>query len=769
MTDIGLRPGTVQSFLDLVLRHRWLVIVVTVVCVSVAGIGLRDLTFDPDSRRFFGETNPERLALEHMEDTYSKANNVLIILAPRDGNVFSREMLTLIGEITEAAWQVPHSSRVNSLVNHQHTYAEGDELIVEDLVGDPATLSDAELARIRDIALTSPDLANLLVSAKGDVTAINVLVTQPENKLEQVPEIAGFVRAIVAEVRDRNPEVDVYLSGGVIADMTFAEAGQRDLLTLVPLMVVLIAIALMIGLRSATATLATGLVILFSVATALGIAGWAGVVLNGATSGTPIIIMTLCVADCVHVLITIRQQRAQGLGKNEAIVESLRINFLPIAITSLTTAVGFATLNFSDSPPLRELGNIVALGMVAGFIYSVTFLPALLTLLPSLRPIPAGGLTLALRRLADFVIARRRPLIPVFAVILVGLVSGAGRIVYDDNFINYFDESFPFRADTDFLQRRLTGLHVLIYSMPSGEDQGVTRPDYLQTLDDFAAWLREQDKVAHISVLSDTMKRLNKNMHGDDPAYYRIPESRELAAQYLLLYELSVPFGHDLNTQIDVAKSETRLVARLVDVSSADIRALAARGEAWLRENASAYAAPATGLSMVYAYLSERNVKSMMGGTFLALVLISFILLFALRSLPIGLMSLVPNLVPAGMAFGLWGYLYGEVNLAVSVVGAMTLGIVVDDTVHFLSKYLRARRELGMDPVAAVRHTIETVGAALVLTSVALVLGFSVLAGSGFAVSSQMGMLSAVTISIALIADLVFLPPLLLLLERKAT
>jgi predicted RND superfamily exporter protein len=251
-------------------------------------------------------------------------------------------------------------------------------------------------------------------------------------------------------------------------------------------------------------------------------------------------------------------------------------------------------------------------------------------------------------------------------------------------------------------------------------------------------------------------------MHGDDPVFYRIPESRDLAAQYLLFYEMSLPFGHDLNNRIDVAKSATRVTVFLDAVSATEVRQLAECGEAWLRAHAPEMAGPATGLSVVYAYMTERNIRSMLGGTFVGLLLISVCLFLVLRSVPIGLISLAPNLIPAAMAFGLWGYISGEVNLAVSVVGSMTFGIIVDDTVHILTHYLRCRREHGMDATAAVRYSLATVGIAAVVTSAALCVGFGVLAMSGFAVSSQMGVLSMITVALALLAELLFLPPLLI-------
>ena len=310
-------------------------------------------------------------------------------------------------------------------------------------------------------------------------------------------------------------------------------------------------------------------------------------------------------------------------------------------------------------------------------------------------------------------------------------------------------------------------MHALNFSLPAGEEYGITDPDYLRKIEAFEDWYLTQDKVSNASGLPEVIKRLHMNLNGDDPAFRTIPDSKELAAQLLLLYELSVPFGRDLNQQINVEKSESRFTVWLRDASSVDIRRLAAAGEAWLRENAPELYTPAAGVSVVYAHISETNIKSMLRGTFVALVVISFILILLFRSLRIGLLSLVPNLAPAFMAFGLWGYLYQEVNLAVSIVGAITLGIVVDDTVHFLTKYLRARRESGMPPREAVEYTFRTVGVALIQTSVALVLGFAVLAQSGFAISADMGLLSAIVILIALVADLMILPPLLLLLERN--
>jgi hypothetical protein len=353
-------------------------------------------------------------------------------------------------------------------------------------------------------------------------------------------------------------------------------------------------------------------------------------------------------------------------------------------------------------------------------------------------------------------------------VVIAVLISGMSHLELNDNFLKYFSRKYEIRRATDFMQDNLRGWDIIEYSLNSGEPDGINKPEYLATVDAFAQWYRQQPKVTFVSTITDTFKTLNQNMHDDDPAYYKIPASRELAAQYLLLYELSLPFGQDLNNRINVDKSATRMIVFLKYTTARDQRETDARAREWLKKNAPPYMFTyGSGLSIIWAHISKRNIESMLGASFGALFLISIILILAFRSLRMGLISLIPNLAPAFMAFGIWGILVGQIGLALSVIASLTIGIVVDDTIHFLSKYLRARREENMDPAAAVRYAFNTVGTAMWVTTVALVAGFSVLTVSGYNVNAQMGLLSAITISLALLLDFFFLPALLLMMDRK--
>jgi len=758
-----------RSLAEWLVGRRWILVIATLVLVAVAASGVRFLSFSNDYRIFFGKENPQLLAFEELQDTYTKSDNVLFVVAPVEGDVFRPEVLSAIEWLTEQAWQIPYSIRVDSISNFQHTYANGDDLIVEDLVTDAGQYGYADLERVKQIALHEPVLVDRIVSPNGRATGVNVTIHLPGlDPAAEVPEVVSFSREIAAQLQERYPGVEVHLTGIVLLNNAFSENAIKDMTTLVPVMFLVIVVILTALLRSLWGTLATILVIVLSILTALGIAGWVGIRITAPLASAPTMIMTLAVADCVHLLITFLQRMRGVEDKSAAMVESLRVNLQPIFLTTVTTAIGFMSMNFSDAPPFRDLGNVVALGVLAAFVCCVALLPALMLALPVRVPAARNRQIAAMDRIADFVVDNRRVVLAAMGLLVVGLVAFVPRNELNDEFVKYFDERVAFRVDTDYMTQNLTGLYSISYSLEAGESGAISEPAYLNKLEEFAEWYRRQPEVMHVSSLSDTMKRLNKNLHGDDPAWYRIPDSRELAAQYLLLYEMSLPYGLDLNNQINVDKSATKLDVHIRSVSSNGTIALEHRAQEWLEQNApGSMQAHGASPAIMFSHIGARNIRSMLTGTTLALLLISLILMVALRSLRIGLISLVPNLVPAGMAFGLWGLLVGQVGLALSVVAGMTLGIVVDDTVHFLSKYLRARREEGLPPADAVRYAFHTVGAALWTTSIVLIAGFLVLTYSPFEINSGMGLLTAITIALALVADFLLLPTLLMTLDKK--
>ncbi len=759
-----------KRFAERVLSARWLVIAVTLVAVAAASSGVALLQFSASYRIFFDDDNPQLLALEALENTYGKNENLVFLIVPDDGDATSQSALSAAVWLTEAAWKTPYSRRVDSLANFQHTTADGDDLYVRDLV-DPQELDRAEArALIRSIASTDPRIAGSILSRKGDVSVVNVTVELPEEGLlEAVAQVAEFARSVAAEAEERFPDMDLRIVGTVMINQTFVEASIDSQMIFLPASLLLMALILGVLTRSWAGVAATGSVIVFSILASFGLGVWLGLPFSPPVSPAPTIVLMIVVANCVHLLVALQQRLRAGDSRHDAIVEAVRLNLHPVFLASLTTALGFLSMNFSEVPPYRDLGNFVALGIVASFLLSVTFMPALLSLLPIRAAKERRFRGPRMGALADSVLRWRKPIFWGWLAIVPLMMLAIPRNEVNDVLVHFFDESVEFRQDTDFMDEHLSGNTLLEYSLQASVEGGVTDPLFLTEVSKFADWYRGQPPVRHVSVITDTFRQLNKSMRGDDPAAYRIPESRELAAQYLLLYELSLPQGLNLNNQIDRSRSATRVTVSAETLYSQELLELNARAEAWLKENAPHVAGVnSTGPAALFAYIGQRNIRAMLIGTMVVLLAISAILLFALRSLRLGLISIVPNLVPAVLGFGVWGLTVGQVSLSLSVVVAMTIGIVVDDTVHFLSKYRRARREYGRSPDDAVRYAFDTAGLALFTTTVVLVAGFLIFVLSPFVPTAEVGVLTAMIIGFALIADLTLLPALLTAVDRRS-
>jgi len=751
-----------------IIKWRHWVLAVAALAGLAAGTGIRHLGLSTDYRMYFSADNPDLLAYQHVEDIYTRNDNVLFVVKPRSGDVFNPSTLEAVRSLTHDAWQIPYSTRVDAITNFQHTRANGDELIVSDLLGSgPITQEDVD--RVREVATSEPLLAGRLIARDGGATGINVRINLAGDSTGELPATAAFVRRLEAEYSGRYPGLEIKATGVAMLNMAFAEAPIADLPVVMPLMFGAFLLTIIAVLRSTSGTIGTMAVILLSTITAIGVAGHLGTLLDPTSAAAPTIILTLAVADSVHILISYLHQRRLGLGKEEALVQSMSINAQAVFLTSITTVVGFLSLNFSDSPPFRLLGNITAFGVTVAWAYSMTVLPAFIATfggrIPARR---ASRMDRWMASLGNFIAERYRWVLAVTGTAAVALSLSVATLRINDNYIEYFARSTPIRQASDFAVAHLTGFYNATFSIAADGPQGVSEPEFLAKIDEFADWLETQPNVVHVNSFSRTMKRLNRNMHGDDPAYYRLPESHELASQYLLLYELSLPYGLDVNDQINVDKSAMRVDVTFGDIDIAQLETESAAAEAWLQEHGLPSMRPtrATGPAQMFAKITRRNVASMLVGTGVGFAAIALILMLSLRSVRLGVISLIPNIVPASMAFGVWALLVGHIGFAVSIVAGLSIGVIVDDTVHFLAKYNLVRRH--RPAKAAVRYAFESVGSAIVANTAIVAAGFAVLGLSTFKVTAVMGMLTSLTILSALVIDFLLLPPLLIAFDRRA-
>lgn len=752
-----------------VLKFRWLVILATLVTTVLLASGAGNLGISNNYRDFFSESNPELEAFEDFQNTYTKNDNFFFTIVPDSGDVFNPQTLSLVEELTQESWQVPFSIRVDSPTNFQHTRAEEDDLIVEDLIKNAGDLTPAQLEEKRAIALAEPLLRDQLVESGTRAIAVNVVVQYPEQSATEVPSAVQFVRDLRDKYLEKYPGHTISLTGVSMLNMAFQEAGMGDMQDRIPIMYILLIVLMAVSVRSIAGTFTTLLMIGFASAIGMGVAGFAGVALTPIALSAPTIILTLAIADSVHILMTMRGSMKAGMSKTDAIVEAVRVNFLAVMVTSLTTAIGFLALNFSDAPPFWHLGNISAVGIVAAWIMSVTFLPAMLSVLPGKAPkVTPEGQNSFFASLADFVVGHYKKLIVIMGTLAVILVANVPNIEFNDQWTAYFDETIEFRRDSDY-SNDYFGFYTIEFSVLADGEGGVSDPAYLEKLDEFANYLRTLDNVRHVYSVSDIMKRLNRNMHGDEQSWHRLPDDRELSAQYLLLYEISLPYGLDLNSRINIDKSASRLTVTLSNISTLETKVFLNAAREWIANEAPDYmkATVPTSPQVMFTYVSERNVESMIGGNIIAVISIGIVMIFALQSMKLGTLSIIPNGLPIVAAFGAWAILVGTVGFSVAAVASVSLGIVVDDTVHFLAKYVRGIREKALSRAGAIKYAFETVGSALVVNTAILVIGFSYLALSHFKMNADLGLLTALAISLALIFDFLFLPALLLLGSGK--
>ena len=756
-----------ESCIAMIVARRWLTILFSLLVMLAFAAGATRLTVvNVDFRNHFDKSDPHIVALEQLEDTYALSDVALVAMAPHNGTIFTQETLVAIEELTEQLWRTPYATRVDSISNYTHSEGFEDELVAEPLIDEASSLSDTDIERIMDVALGTQEVAGRFISRDGRVTGLLVSITLPDDNRESAKrEVTDYLYETVADAREKHTSINYHLLGTIVLNRAVGDALEDEVAILGPIALGTMLLVALVLIRSIWGTLAIVLMLVAVIPSALGFAGWVGLRLFGESGAALFVLMAVTVAHSVHIIEGMAGGLRQGMARTEAAIHTVRVNVRPVFLTSFTTAIGFLSLNFVDMPPFRVMGNLVAFGSMCAFAFSVTLLPAFLSILPIRARKMRENKQDFFDHLSRFVISHRMILLCSSGVLTILMVAGISRIELRENWLEILDESYEFRQSADFLSENFPGVETYEYPLDSGREGGITDIEYLKQVDAFAEWYRTQPEFIHIFSIADIMKRLNKNLHGDNPDYYTLPDDPELAAQYLLFYEFSLPVGRDLNNLIDHDRRATRVTVSLKSMSSLEKINLDNRARAWLQQNIPNMETGATGVSIAGAHSIQRNIENMLSGTFVAMAIVSLLLFAIFRSIRLGLISLIPNFIPAAIAMGLWGYLVGEVGVPAAIVTAIAFGIIVDDTIHFMTKYAESRKA-GKLPSESVQMAFRSVGRALFTTTLVFGLGFLVFGASGVVANQVLGLLVGITVIIALLADFFLLPPLLMLLDE---
>lgn len=728
----------------------------------VAASGLPKLSISGDSKAFFSDDNINLVQFKALEAEYALTQGIGLALHAEEGDLFTEERLQVIRQLTDEVWKLPYARRVSSITNAPRLSSEGDELVIEDMMEGDAM--DAALFRGR--VMEDELLVDRLISPDGKTTIIVIIAEGIGEVSERADIVSTALRELVA-TSDLEAVGLVPWYGGRLAIIdALSKAGKRDLATLLPITVVVIGLLSFFLLRSALFAAVLVLTPLLSAIATLGAAGHFGIEIMALTANIPSIVLMLCVAGFSHLVMAIQDEQTAGHGPSEAVTRALESNAAPIALTFVTTALGFLMLNFADAPPVNVLGSLVALGGMICLVLGFLGIPALVRLIRPQPSVQRAFLSQAAGAASSFVTADSGRAALGVGAIAVLVASGSLLLKPDDFIPHFFNGSYEFRQHLDRLEDELPAFGVVEFDLSHAGADAITDPAFVGELEAFEEYLKGLPNVTHVYSIAETFRRLHKNLNAEDPsAAESLPDSGDAMAQYLLLYEMSLPFGQDLTDRVSMDKSGTRVSAVVKDASNANLNVIKREADAWLDGGLSpTIAGHATGLSPMYAQLTLINVRSMIGGTFAALVLISVILILAFRSLAYGIVSLLPNLLPGAVAFGLWGYLVGDVGIASSIVGAVTLGIIVDDTIHMIWRYQEGRRR-GFPPKQATRMMFDHAGRPILVSSIVLTLGYLVMASSGFYITATLGQLSALIIMSAFVFDWFLLAPLLIVLD----
>ena len=758
----------VNYLAETIIRYRPLCIIISILILAGLAQGLSKINFNPDINAFFPENDTLTTSHLSIEDTYSSMDNAVIGIGVKEGTVFTNEVLSLIEDLTERAWKTPHSLRVDSLSNYSYVSADGDDLYIEPFLEGSSTY-DLKTLKEKELIIEEEELAyGAIISKDKKTSLINIVFDPPREDIEsEYQESLNYVLGFLEEARKNHPEVDLIISGIVYMEYQSPMLLKAQMPKLMPTAILVILLTLFLLLRSLVAVAGSFLVILMSVVSAMGSIGFMSGDIAQPFIMVPILIATLAVADCVHLFTLYFQNLDSSRKSKEAMLESLKLNLQPLFLTSLTTAIGFLSLNLAPVEPLRGIGNGVAVGVFLAFIFTVLLLAPIVSYFNVKQSKNINFQKNIARKLGRFSIKNYKRLLVIVPVISCFLMAFIPLNKTNDNPLEFYSERYTTSAaDSKWISQRIGGTFPVSYELNS---QGiVSDPEFLREVDKFSEWLASNKEVLHVSSLSKIMKNLNKTLHGKQDEWNIIPTEPDLSAQYLFFYEMSLPYGLDLTNSISQNKESIKLVASLKELGSLEYREFAKRVENYASQNMPEdMVSIGTGTRPIFAFMSNILITQLTYALGIGIVLITATIILFFRSLRYGMLTSVTNLLPIGVAFGIWAIVSGEISMLVGIGMGTTLGIIVDFTVHFLSKYLHARRQKNLSAEEAVEYAFETVGFALIITSFSLILGFLVLLQAFFIPIHGFVLFSSIAFLSALIIDLLLFPALLITWDKR--
>jgi uncharacterized protein len=764
--------GLAGGLVAFVHRHSLLLLAGLVIVTVGLGAMATRISVDNSLRVWFVEGDPALVAYDRYKETFGN-DEIIVVAATDPESVYTPAALERIRAASKALEAHPKVRRVNSLA--LGLYVEGDDGVIEvdRLLGDdPITAEDA--ARVRARVEADPSFRGTIVGERDTISLILVEPSTAEDFDAERPALMRDVRAIVDDTL-RKDGGGAHLGGiGVVYD-GLNEASLRDSGVFVTLSYLVVMFGLWVVFRRLIWVLLGVVIATIPVVITLGIAGLAGRDLNMVNAVLPTLIMTVGILDLVHLVHSYGDGHGARpeLERRRLLVGSLAVVVVPCVVNTFTDMIGFLALVSAPMSAIRDLGWMAAVGLLALLVtVMIIGIPAIARYGVPKRKRPARELGLVRALVMGlFGVARRRrvAVLGATAVILAVSVVGISRIVVDTYSIGFLPSDHPVRADHRAIEDQF-GLYIPLEITVEGTgDDALKDPELLRRVDRMQRAFEEHPEVARVTGITEVIKRVNQLMFDDDPEAYVIPNDARVIAQELFLYESDAAGRDHLDSLVDTrAYRITHVTARTGLPTARGIEAvitdLRARGAEIIGDAGEVEAA---GYLPLYVRIIQHVTQAQVRSFSLAFVLVTLVFMLLLRSVKLGLVAMVPNVLPALMTLGFMGFVGIRLDVATVVIAAIAIGISVNDTSHIMFRYKHELARDPTDPVGALERMLLGAGRPLVASSLILMVGFGVLVFASVKSVAYMGLLSATTIAFALVADLLITPALLLFLSRE--
>lgn len=759
-----------HNFVNKIIKFKWLIAILIPLISIFMALQLKHLAFEGSYRIWFDEKSKILTNYDEFRDIFGN-DQVITVTFKNENTVFNKESLGVIQRITEKLWKTEYITRVDSLTNYQYIHSDSnypEEVIVEDFIEDIESLNKQALLEKKAIILKEEAIVNRLISKDAKTTTIVAKLSPQAGESPEVNlKLKELIEAIVApEIKDYG--YDFYLSGGPIVNSSFIQIAQADGAFFTPLVLIITIIILLIIFRKFSSMLISISIVIFTILIILSIQIMLGYKLNNFTVNMPVFIIAIGIADAMHIFWIYTVARKKGIDNEKAVHYSVRKNFLPILFTSLTTAVGFASLAISNVIPIKTLGIATANAAILAFILTILFIPALLAIInPKIKEVKEENNKSSnfAKLYSKFIIKFDIKILLATLILFTSIGYGITKVQVDSNLVRYFQEDVPWRKAVNFIQDNISGPMTYEIIVDSKKKDGIKDPLFLQDVEKFYKdfYNTYPKEVKHIASLLEVIKKFNEVMNNSKS----IPNNQSLVAQYLLLYTLSLPQGMEINDQMDIEERQFRITASVnVSPTTKDLEMLHWVQNWW--DKNTKYTARVDGQTALFAHLQNDVTDTLIKSILIAISVVSIMMLVIFRNIKLLPLLVLPNILPIALVIGIMGWAGIDIDIGVAIAGAIIIGVAVDDTIHFLVKYFEARKK-GKNIEDSLTYVMQYAGNAIIFTTIILTLAFSIFVFSDFLPNYMFGVVTASALIIAVITDLLMLPAILSIRDRFKT